>query len=70
MLQACAPDFNYEISWGNLPGGMSHLLGADKATAYGWWAPHYGAIEPAAALLLEYEGCGKVELVTEFRPLG
>jgi hypothetical protein len=64
-----APDLDYRISWAGLAKGRSRLLHADETTAYGWWSPYYGSAEPVAALLIEVEASGDIELVTEFRPL-
>lgn len=59
----------YRISWAGLPNGKSSLLRTDETTARGWWSPHYGAVAPASALLIEAEASGDMELVTEFSPL-
>ena len=60
---------NFRISWSGLPVSKSRLLRADQVTALGWWSPYYSEVEPAAALLIDAEAGGDIELVTEFYPL-
>jgi hypothetical protein len=68
-LEVRAHELNYRIGWTGLANGQSRLLRADETTTYGWWSPYYASARPCAALLLEAEPNGDVELVTEFRPL-
>jgi len=61
-------NWNYAVGWQGMAGCHSRLVRADDASAYGWWSPYYGEVEPACALLIEADAVGDVELVTEFGP--
>ena len=61
--------WNHAVRWRGPAGCRSRLLRGDEATSYGWWSPHYGAVEPACALLIEADATGDVELEVEFFPM-
>lgn len=69
-VEALGGGLGYSVRWSGLAGCRSRLFRADDNTAYGWWSPHYGSVEPAVSLVIEVEAGGDVELVTEFCPLG
>jgi hypothetical protein len=60
----------YRISWRSAARVAARLIRCDPDSAYGWWSPHYGEVEPACSLLIEAESDGVVEFNTEFRPGG
>lgn len=61
-------DLSYSVRWSGLSDCRSKLLRADGESAYGWWSPHFGSVEPAVSLLIEWDADGDAELVTEFCP--
>jgi hypothetical protein len=68
-VRARIADFDYKISWSCPVAGRSRLVRADESSAYGWWAPYYGAVLPATALLLDIDAAGDIECSTEFKPV-
>lgn len=69
VVETRAPGLLYRISWSGPSPGTHRLIHADETSAYGWWAPHYGAVQPAVALLIDLDARGDVEWTTEFKPL-
>jgi len=62
----------YSVGW-QCTAVPSHvrLLRADETSAYGWWSPCYGSVEPAVSLVIDFESAGNFEVVTVFgRPAG
>lgn len=60
---------SFRICWSGKVAVESRLVRAAPDSAWGWWSPHYGAVEPACSLLVEMVGESEVELTTEFIPL-
>ena len=67
-VEASLAKGKYAMRWNRLEGCSCRLLHADESTAYGWWSPHYGAIQPTWSLLIGVEAKDDVELVMEFQP--
>lgn len=57
---------DYRVRWHCDRPLKTTLLRADPASAYGWWSPHYGTVEPACSLLIETESADEVRVHTEF----
>lgn len=66
--EVLGPDLRYAVRYHGPKPQRCVLLRADPASAYGWWSPHYGEVEPACSLLWEVRGAAEIEVVTEFEP--
>jgi hypothetical protein len=67
-LESRSTEVNYTVSWRGPAACQSRLLRADPSTSLGWWSPHYGAVEPACALVLDVDAAGDVDLEFQFIP--
>ena len=59
-----------KIHWHGFEDVSARLVTADEKTAWGWRSTHYAAVTPVTALLIEIVAQDRVELITEFVPIG
>lgn len=59
----------FALRWHGADVRRVRLVRSAPDSAWGWWSPHYGAVEPACALLLECDGADQLEFSMEFSPL-